>query len=383
MNSQLTVYKASAGSGKTFTLAREYMTLVIENPLSYRTILAVTFTNKATEEMKLRILGQLYGIAHNLPESRQYLEQIHAALPHLSEVQISKNANEALHLLIHNYNYFRVQTIDTFFQSVLRNLARELDLTANLRIGLNDYQVEQQAVDELIESLEDTDKLLFWIMEYIKENIADEKGWNVIGQIKSFGEHIFRDYYKENAAELGKRMDEEGFFESFKEEMRKRKTKAQGELEGFANNFFKALEDGGYSANDLSNKTRGIWSYFNKLRNGKYGDDDLKNDTLKKCIESPDKWVKDSEKKKNTPLYQYVCQTRTRKDIQERQSHHEASQPVAPIEQHRQKGETDEPRSQPLLAQRHAKPAPLPDTRLRLPLYLRENRNAARPCDDR
>ncbi|MBF4213477.1 hypothetical protein EI533_38150, partial [Pseudomonas donghuensis] len=78
-----------------------------------------------------------------------------------------------LHLLIHNYNYFRVMTIDTFFQSVLRNLARELDLTANLRIELNDYQIEQHAVDELIESLEDTDRLLFWIMDYIKENIDD------------------------------------------------------------------------------------------------------------------------------------------------------------------------------------------------------------------
>ena len=100
MNSQLTVYKASAGSGKTFTLAREYMTLVIDNPHAYRTILAVTFTNKATEEMKLRILGQLYGIAHELPESDQYLVQIHAALPHLSEKQIRKNAEEALRLLI-------------------------------------------------------------------------------------------------------------------------------------------------------------------------------------------------------------------------------------------------------------------------------------------
>jgi len=107
MKSQLTVYKASAGSGKTFTLAREYMTLVIDNPHAYRTILAVTFTNKATEEMKLRILGQLYGIAHELPESDQYLVQIHAALPHLSEKQIRKNAEEALRLLIHNYNYFQ------------------------------------------------------------------------------------------------------------------------------------------------------------------------------------------------------------------------------------------------------------------------------------
>ncbi len=83
-------------------------------------------------------------------------------------------------------------TIDTFFQSVLRNLARELDLTANLRIELNDYQIEQHAVDELIESLEDTDRLLFWIMDYIKENIDDDKSWNVIGQIKKFGENILQ-----------------------------------------------------------------------------------------------------------------------------------------------------------------------------------------------
>ena len=306
MKSQLTVYKASAGSGKTFTLAREYMTLVIDNPYAYRTILAVTFTNKATEEMKLRILGQLYGIAHHLPESDQYLKQIHEALPHLSESQIRKNAEAALRLLIHNYNYFHVQTIDTFFQSVLRNLARELDLTANLRIGLNDYQVEQQAVDELIESLEDTDKLLFWIMEYIKENIADDKGWNVIGQIKSFGEHIFRDYYKENANKLSERMDEDGFFEGFKEKMKNIKKKAKEQFDEIAASFFDALEEGGYSADDLSGKTRGIWSYFNKIKNGKYSDDDLLNLTFTKCMESPDNWVKKADVKNHTDLYQQV-----------------------------------------------------------------------------
>lgn len=306
MKSQLTVYKASAGSGKTFTLAREYMTLVIDNPYAYRTILAVTFTNKATEEMKLRILGQLYGIAHHLPESDQYLKQIHEALPHLSETQIRKNAEAALRLLIHNYNYFHVQTIDTFFQSVLRNLARELDLTANLRIGLNDYQVEQQAVDELIESLEDTDKLLFWIMEYIKENIADDKGWNVIGQIKSFGEHIFRDYYKENANKLSERMDEDGFFEGFKEKMKNIKKKAKEQFDEIAASFFDALEEGGYSADDLSGKTRGIWSYFNKIKNGKYSDDDLLNQTFTKCMESPDNWVKKADVKNHTDLYQQV-----------------------------------------------------------------------------
>lgn len=309
MNSQLTVYKASAGSGKTFTLAREYMTLVIENPRAYRTILAVTFTNKATEEMKLRILSQLYGIAHHLSESEGYMIQIQQALPHFSEEQIRKNAGEALHLLIHNYNYFRVETIDTFFQSVLRNLARELDLTANLRIGLNDYQVEQQAVDELIESLENTDRLLFWIMDYIKENMADDKSWNVIGQIKKFGENIFKDFYKDNAEALNQCLEQENFFKDFSAKMRAIKNKAQGQMEEIAATFFDALEEGGFSADDLNLKTKGIWSYFNKLKQGKYNDEDLLNATFCKCYESPEAWVKKTDVKKGTPIFQCVSET--------------------------------------------------------------------------
>ena len=308
MNSQLTVYKASAGSGKTFTLAREYMTMVISNPMAYRSILAVTFTNKATEEMKIRILSQLYGIAHQLPDSAQYLQQISAALPHLSIAQIEKNADKALGLLIHNYNYFRVMTIDTFFQSVLRNLARELDLTANLRIGLNDLQVEQQAVDELIESLENTDKLLFWIMGYIKENIDDDKSWNVIGQIKNFGENIFKDYYKDHAEELSMLMSQEGFFEAFKAKMQKIKNTAIDQFNTIANTFFDAMDEGGFTSEDLANTTKGIWSYFNKLRLGKYGDKDLVTKTLPDYLKDPKKWVR-GDNKEQQPIYKLVIGT--------------------------------------------------------------------------
>lgn len=305
---QLTVYKASAGSGKTFTLAKEYMTLVIKDPMAYRTILAVTFTNKATEEMKMRILSKLYGIAHRLPDAKDYLEQIQEILgDDYSEQLIVDNAGTALSNLIHNYNYFRVETIDTFFQSVLRNLARELDLTANLRIGLNDEQVEQQAVDELIEELKDTDKLLFWIMEYIKENIADDKSWNVIGQIKNFGRHIFKDYYKDNAERLNECLNKEGFFEAFTSKMRNMQKEAKEHFEQIAATFFDALEENGLTADDFQNKTRGIWSYFNKLRTGKFDADDLRNSTVEKCLESPEAWVKKSDAKPGNPAYDMVC----------------------------------------------------------------------------
>ena len=309
MNSQLTVYKASAGSGKTFTLAREYMTLVIDNPQSYRNILAVTFTNKATEEMKVRILSQLYGISHDLTESKGYLEQIQQALPHLSHAQIVANAGTALSLLMHNYNYFRVETIDTFFQSVLRNLARELDLTANLRIELNDYQVEQHAVDQLIEDLKSTDKLLFWIMDYIKENIADDKSWNVIGQIKKFGENIFRDYYKSHADQLNQCMEEENFFKTFTAQLKDIKQKAVDYFDQIAATFFDTLDENGLTLADFNYGASGVCGYFVKLKNGNYDEDKLLSKRVLAGMESENGWVKKSAAKPGNPAFDCVCST--------------------------------------------------------------------------
>ena len=303
---QLTVYKASAGSGKTFTLAREYMTLVIKEPMAYRNILAVTFTNKATEEMKNRILSKLYSIAHRLEDAKDYMVGIQKTLPDYSEEQIITNAGIALSNLVHNYNYFRVVTIDTFFQGVLRNLARELDLTANLRVWLNDDQTEQMAVDELIAELQVNDKLLLWILDYIKENIADDKSWNVIGQIKAFGRTIFKDYYKENADRLNECLAQEGFFDKYIEKLRKKRKKAKGKFDTAADEFFEALAQNNLTADDFQSKKRGIWSYFNKIKNGKYDDEDVQTATLANCMEKAENWVTKANAHPGNPAYDLV-----------------------------------------------------------------------------
>lgn len=305
---QLTVYKASAGSGKTFTLATEYMTMVIDNPMAYRNILAVTFTNKATEEMKQRILSQLYGIARGLVDSDSYYEKVHEALPHLSEKQIRENAASALKLLIHNYSYFRVETIDSFFQSVFRNLARELDLTANLRIGLNDAQVEQNAVDEMIEGLEANNKLLAWIIEYIKENIDDDKSWNVISSIKTFGKDIFKEFYKAHADEIAKHTDDERFFNAYKNKLIALRKQIEQSFQETATTFFTTLEANGLTVKNFSYGNSGVCGYFNKLRNGSY-DEEMEGTRVLNAMESPKHWVKKSEAKVGNPVFDLVCST--------------------------------------------------------------------------
>lgn len=286
MEKALTVYKASAGSGKTFTLASEYITLVVKNPQDYKKILAVTFTNKATQEMKTRILSQLYGIAHKLPDSQAYYEQV-LQKTGFPEQTIRENAAEALSLLTHHYNEFCVQTIDAFFQSVLRNLARELNLTANLRIDLNDEQVEAQAVDELINSLEEGEEVLSWIRDYIDKNIEDDKGWNVIGQIKDFGKNIFKDFYKDHKAELDNRFREESFFDDLITDLRRRRKESPKKVKEQAGKLLQKISDAGI---DTSYFIKGLYGYITKLVENEPTDEGPSANVLK-CLESPDNWL--------------------------------------------------------------------------------------------
>ncbi|WP_018464666.1 UvrD-helicase domain-containing protein [Segatella paludivivens] len=305
----LTVYRASAGSGKTFTLALEYIKLLVENPQSFRQTLAVTFTNKATEEMKMRILSDLYGIAKGLKNSDTLLEKIKETSV-FSEQQIRDRAWFSLQLLIHNYNYFRVETIDAFFQTVLRNLAKELDLSANLKIELNDAQVEQQAVDELIESLDETSLLLYWILDYIHENIEDDKSWNVISQIKNFGLNIFKDYYKKNQKELSQILEQKDFFKNYSQKLRSIRNKAKTQLAEVADNFFDTLEANGFSVDDFSRKSSGPCGYFIKLKSGDFVDDEkIFNKTAQEAVSVPEKWVVKKLAKPGEPIYDLVCDT--------------------------------------------------------------------------
>lgn len=292
----LTVYKASAGSGKTFTLATEYIKLVVENPQSYRNILAVTFTNKATEEMKMRILSQLYGIWKQLPDSEKYLQVI-CEKTGLDEAFVSERAGMALSNLLHNYNYFRVETIDTFFQRVLRNLARELDLTANLRIGLNDYQVEELAVDQLIEDLKTTDVLLQWLLKYIMETISDDKSWNVIEKIKSFGKNIFKDEYKNVSSLLQQKLEEPSFFEHYTTCLKEIRKAAEERMKDLARQFFDTLKSEGFTIDDFSYGKSGVCSLFLKLQDGIF-DESIVGKRVTDSLGYPEKWCKKTHPRK-------------------------------------------------------------------------------------
>lgn len=294
---ELLVYKASAGSGKTFTLAVEYIKLLIQNPKAYQQILAVTFTNKATAEMKERILSQLYGIWTADKDSAAYLEKVCTEL-NLPEVDVRKAAGIALNYMIHDYSRFRVETIDSFFQSVMRNLARELELSPNLNIELNNTEVLSNAVDSMIEKLKPTSEVLAWLLDYIDERIKDDKRWNVSDEVKSFGRNIFDEGYIEKGNDLREKLKDPNYIKNYKKELQAIQEEALEQMKGFADQFNGLLEEYGLTPIDLKNGARGIGSYFNKIYNGILSND-VRNVTVEKCLESEENWATKTSPYKN------------------------------------------------------------------------------------
>ena len=182
-------------------------------------------------------------------------------------------------------------TIDTFFQAVLRFLARELDLTANLRIELNDTQVEELAVDHLIEDLHTTDVILQWLLKYIMENISDDKSWNVIGQIKNFGKTIFRDHYKNVSNILREKMEEPGFFDRYTTQLRELRQTAMDRMKQLADEFFKIIRSEGLAIDDFSYGKAGICGFFLKLQEGNF-DESVVGKRVTDSLGEPEKWCK-------------------------------------------------------------------------------------------
>ena len=286
---RLLVYKASAGSGKTFTLAVQYIRQLIEDPYSYRRILAVTFTNKATTEMKERILSQLYGIATSLKSSDGYLKEIMKTSTK-SVDEIRRDANIALKNIVHDYSRFRIETIDSFFQSVMRNLARELELGANMTIELNNGDVLSDAVDSMIEKLDRMSPTLYWLLEYIEERIADDKRWNVSSEIKGFGRNIFDEAYIEKGVELREKLKDSKFIPQYRKKLQEKRESVLETMKGFNEHFLEILNANGLTPADLKNKEKGIASYFNKIASGKLSDD-VRITTVEKCLESAENWT--------------------------------------------------------------------------------------------
>ena len=189
----LDLYTASAGSGKTHTLTREYLRLALStsDPNTFRHIQAVTFTNKATAEMKERIIQELYALAKS-PEDSPFFAELKQAL-HLDPKGLKQRARGALRALLLDYTSFRVRTIDSFFQEVVRSFAYELGVTGGLRVQIESSALLHQAV---LEVLADQDgerpdnQIRAWIQALAEDNLSSGKSYHIETSLEAFAKQL-------------------------------------------------------------------------------------------------------------------------------------------------------------------------------------------------
>lgn len=170
---QINIYSASAGSGKTFSLVCEYLEKLLENPYAYRNILAVTFTNKSTNEMKTRILSTLYGLATNQSYAKDYLKKLQENTSK-SEQTIREKSKEILQTILHDYSYFNIETIDSFLQKVLKNLTKEVGVGSRFDLILD----ESDYLEKAIEKLNNSEELKNYVAELIDKRLEEGNNWN-------------------------------------------------------------------------------------------------------------------------------------------------------------------------------------------------------------
>lgn len=269
MSGNLKIYRASAGSGKTFTLALEYIKLLIENPKSYRKILAVTFTNKATAEMKERILGKLYGVANGLASAADYTEKVKRQIPGISDDEIRAKAGEALENILHDYGHFRIQTIDAFFQSVLRGLAKELDLNGDMEISLDGEELLNNAVDTYIRNLEPGTEQITQVVKYIEEKINEGKKWRIDSEIKEFASNLLSEEYQQRGETLREEIecDNGRLLNKFYDDVTELKEGLNPKAKEIATRFFELAK--GYTSKDFKRgaASGSLWWVFTKILN--------------------------------------------------------------------------------------------------------------------
>ena len=168
----LEIMKASAGSGKTYRLARKYISLLLESKdrYAYRHVLAVTFTNKATDEMKNRILKELHVLATNPSLSGYHDHFVPSVFP--TDEDVSMKAKAVLSDLLHDYSAFAVSTIDRFFQQTLKAFSREIGQFASYQVELDKNSLVAESVDRILDSLTEEDSgLLAWLTDNVLEQI--------------------------------------------------------------------------------------------------------------------------------------------------------------------------------------------------------------------
>ncbi|MDR1102622.1 MAG: UvrD-helicase domain-containing protein [Tannerella sp.] len=263
----LTVYRASAGTGKTHTLTGEYLRLLFHGTDVHSRILSVTFTNKATEEMKNRIIRELHALASGQPSD--YLSPLTGQYGR-TEPQIRTQARKIMIRLLHDYSSFHISTIDHFFQQTMRAFIREIGLQGNYRIEMDKDLVLLESIDSLLAGLDKKEHkpLLEWLLRFSEDKVERGETWDIRAEIKKLSEELFKEKYKAYSDDINRDIADKQALGRYKDTLYALIRATEAEARQIGEQGMAALSQYGLLPSDFKGGSRSALFLFEQLAGG-------------------------------------------------------------------------------------------------------------------
>ncbi|MGD0711879.1 MAG: UvrD-helicase domain-containing protein [Bacteroidales bacterium] len=268
-----TVYKSSAGSGKTFTLVKEYITLAIQKPEYFRHILAITFTNKAANEMKDRTLRYLTELSFfpfdKNSAAYKFLLPDLLKITSLNEKEIAEKSRQVLNSILHNYSDFAIGTIDSFVHRIIRSFAHDLKIPMNFEVEMDMGKLLSNAIDLLLNKAGSDELLTKILVEFAEAKTDDEKSWHIEKDLHDFAQQLFKE---DNYLHLEKirNLSINDFLE-IRKKLETLISKFEKDITTIASKTYAQITKYNIPTDSFYRGNSGIGKYFENLSNGLIG----------------------------------------------------------------------------------------------------------------
>jgi ATP-dependent exoDNAse (exonuclease V) beta subunit len=267
------IYRSSAGSGKTRTLAKAYIKIALTGELdAFRYAIAVTFANKATQEMKERILRYLSDFASG--RKNNLTDELLAELK-LTPDELQRRSSHVLSLILHRYSQFSISTIDAFFQRVIRSFTREAGLLGNFRLEVDNEFVLDEVIADLMDELgPNNPELTEWVTDFSRDRLLEGENWNITYALKQFAMEIFKDQFKEVEDAILSSKNPQADYKRVLTTLRGVIQKFTDHMQAKAEVAVRILAQNGITKEDFNYKDQGTaWKFFAEFAAGRYWGD--------------------------------------------------------------------------------------------------------------
>ena len=299
------IYNASAGSGKTYTLVKEYLRILFTSKgnKTYKSILAITFTNKAVNEMKERILKSLYqfGELTHFNEAPVMFTDLSQELG-IPPIELQKKSKQLLKEILHNYSFFDISTIDKFTHRLIRTFAKDLKLPQNFEIILDTDLLLGEAIDQLVSKAGEDEQLTKVLVDFALEKIDDDKSWDITLDLQKIGKLLFDENHAQHLQQLKNKSL--GDFNTLKTSLKNKLKELETQAFSLAEKVINLLAENDLGKQDFSRGT--LYAHFDKIKNKTFDYTSLYNNQLEKNLTEGKVYTKALEQAKKDTIDQLL-----------------------------------------------------------------------------